>query len=125
MSIPCFDLKPQYDSLKEEIQNKITEVCNESAFTNSSYVQSFENNFAKYCLVNHAIAVNSGTSALHLAMIALDIGPGDEVIVPANTFIATAWAPCYVGATPIFVDCDPNTWQIDPEEIKKKYYRKN
>ena len=69
---------------------------------------------------DHAIGVNSGTSALHLAMLALNIGPGDEVILPANTFIATAWGVSYtVGAKPVFVDCD-KYWNIDANEVEKK-----
>ena len=124
MKIPFLDLKAQYISIKKEINLVINEVCKDAAFTNSPYVEKFENNFSRYCNTNYAVAVNSGTSALHLSMIALGIGKDDEVIIPANTFIATAWAPSYVGATPIFVDCCPDTWQIDPEQIKKKITNK-
>ncbi len=66
----------------------------------------------------YAIGVSSGTTALHLSMLALGIGPGDEVIMPANTFIATPWGPSHAGATPVFVDCDPKTWQIDAAKIE-------
>ena len=124
MKIPFLDLKAQYISIKKEINLAINEVCEDTAFTNSSYVEKFENNFSRYCNTNYAVAVNSGTSALHLSMIALGIGKDDEVIIPANTFIATAWAPSYVGAIPVFVDCCPYTWQIDPEQIKKKITNK-
>ena len=124
MKIPFLDLKAQYISIKKEINLAINEVCEDTAFTNSPYVERFENNFSRYCNTNYAVAVNSGTSALHLSMIALGIGKDDEVIIPANTFIATAWAPSYVGAIPVFVDCCPYTWQIDPEQIKKKITNK-
>ncbi len=67
-----------------------------------------------------AVGVNNGTTALHLAMLALGIGPGDEVIIPANTFIATAWGVSYTGAIPVFVDCDPVTWEIDPTKLEAK-----
>ena len=72
-----------------------------------------------YLDINHAIAVNNGTNALYLALTALGIKPGDEVIVPANTFVATAWAPSYLGAIPVFVDCDENTWNICPHKLEK------
>ena len=124
MKIPFLDLKTQYSIIKEEIQSKIQEVCYDTAFTNSPYVQSFEENFAKYCSVDYAVAVNSGTSALHLSMAVLGIEKDDEVIIPANTFIATAFAPSYVGAIPVFVDCDLDTWEIDPIKIEEKITNK-
>ena len=124
MTIPFFDLKVQYDSIKEEIQAKIQEICEKTAFSDGPYVRSFEKNFSKYCSVDYAVAVNSGTSALHLAMVALGIGSGDEVIIPANTFIATAWAPTYVKAKPVFIDCNPETWEIDSLKIEEKITEK-
>ena len=84
------------------------------------FTKKFEARFAEKFGVAYAISVNSGTSALHTAMLALDIGPGDEVIVPPLTFIATAYAPLYVGAVPIFADVDPDTFNIDPDEIEAK-----
>jgi len=84
------------------------------------FTKKFEARFAEKFGVAYAISVNSGTSALHTAMLALDIGPGDEVIVPPLTFIATAYAPLYVGAVPIFADVDPDTFNIDPYEIEAK-----
>lgn len=80
-------------------------------------VQDFEQRFAAYCETPHCVAVNSGTSALHVALRCLDVGPGDEVILPAMTFVATAWAVRYVGATPVFVDIDPATRTLDPNQI--------
>jgi dTDP-4-amino-4,6-dideoxygalactose transaminase len=93
-------------------------VYENTAFSGGSFVESFEKDFARFCDTQYAIGVNNGTSALHLAMIALGIGQGDEVIVPANTFIATAWGVSYVGATPVFVDCLPDTWEIDPAKAE-------
>jgi perosamine synthetase len=78
------------------------------------YVRRFEREFASYCGVSHGVATHNGTVALHLLFVALGIGPGDEVIVPALTFVATANAVAYTGARPVFVDCDPTTWNIDP-----------
>ncbi len=124
MKIPFFDLKAQYKSIESEILNSIVTVCENSDFTNGDTVKTFEQNFAKFCSTKYAIALNNGTSALHLAMIALGIGKGDEVIIPVNTFIATAWAPNYVGAKTVFVDCDPNTWQISISDIEKKLLKK-
>ena len=124
MKIPFFDLKTQYISIKKEINSAINEVCEDTAFTNSHYVERFEKNFSRYCNTNFAVAVNSGTSALHLSMIALGIGKDDEVIIPANTFIATTWATSYVGSMPVFVDCEPDTWEIDPIKIEEKITEK-
>ena len=98
----------------------IEAVCEETAFSGGKYADRFAEEFAEYLGVKYATGVNNGTSALHLAMLALGIGPGDEVIVPANTYIATAWGVTYSGATPVFVDCTPDTWQIDPSKIEEK-----
>lgn len=117
--IPFLDLKGQYIQVKEEVFAAIERVGEITAFSDGPFVQEFETNFAKYCEAKYAVAVNNGTAALHLAMIALGINHDDEVIIPANTFIATAWGPTYVGAKPVFVDCDPDTWEIDIGEIEK------
>jgi dTDP-4-amino-4,6-dideoxygalactose transaminase len=122
--INYIDLKRQYQNIKKEIRQAIDNVCSDVAFSDGPYVETFEKNFAKYIGIKYALGVNNGTSALHLAMIVLGIGKGDEVIVPANTFIASAWAVSYVGATPVFVDCDPETWQINPSKIEKKLTKK-
>lgn len=84
-----------------------------------SYVTRFEQEFARFCGVRHAVSVNNGTVALHLALHALGIGPGDEVIVPSLTFVATANAVHYTGATPVFADVDPVTWCIDPADVRR------
>ena len=118
--INFLDLKKQYLQIKEEADRALLEVCRSTAFSGGSFVENFENSFAAYCDSKFAIGLNNGTSALHLAMICLDIKEGEEVILPANTFIATAWAPSYVNATPVFVDCDPDTWNIDLTDLEKK-----
>ena len=88
--------------------------------SSGKYVTDFENCFAEYCGMKHGIAVCNGTVAIHLALAALGIGKGDEVIMPAFTMIATAFAVCYVGATPVFVDADKDTWTIDVTKIEEK-----
>ena len=118
--INCLDLKQQYLEIKDEVLIAVNEVFEKTAFTYGFSVQNFEKEFAKYCEAEYSAAVNNGTSALHLAMLAIGIGPGDEVMLPANTFIATAWAPSYVGAKPVFVDCTKDTWQIDAKKIEEK-----
>jgi dTDP-4-amino-4,6-dideoxygalactose transaminase len=120
MQIPFLDIKRQYQSIKAEIFSRFEEVCEEAAFSAGKYVEKFENEFAQYCGARYALGLNNGTSALHLAMLALGIQPGDEVIVPANTFIATAWAVSYCGAIPVFVDCTNDTWEIDVSKIEEK-----
>ncbi len=116
--INCLDLKGQHEQVKKEIFEAFEKVYEKTAFSGGPFVEEFENNFAKYIGSKHAIGVSNGTIALHLAMLALNIGPGDEVIVPANTFIATAWGVSHAGATPVFVDCDKDNWQIDPSKIE-------
>lgn len=118
--IPCLDLKRQHQQLKQEIFAAFEEVYEQTAFSGGQFAEAFEKDFAAFCHTAHAVAVNNGTSALHLAMLALKIGAGDEVIIPANTFIATAWGVSYTGATPVFVDCDPVTWEIDPAKVEEK-----
>lgn len=118
--IQFMDLKRQYEGIKEEISSVLSAVCEKTAFSSGPFVEEFEKNFAEYCNISHCSAVNSGTSALHLALISAGIKAGDEVIVPANTFVATAWAVSYVNATPVFVDCTSDTWNIDPQKIEEK-----
>lgn len=122
--ILLIDLKKQYLSIKKEIDSAIQSVINSAAFSGGEHVEKFEKNFAKVSGVKQVIGVNSGTSALHLALHILGIKEGDEVIVPVNTFIATAWAVSYVKAKPVFVDCTEDTWQIDPVKIEKKITKK-
>jgi dTDP-4-amino-4,6-dideoxygalactose transaminase len=89
MNIPFVDLRSQYDSIKEEIDEAISQVISKTAFVGGPFLDSFEQSFAKFCNAKHCIGVGNGTDALFLALKALRIGDGDEVIVPANTFIAT------------------------------------
>lgn len=118
--IGFLDLKEQYNQIKDEVFEEVQKVFANTAFTNGPSVKKFEEDFAEFCGVNHVVAVNNGTSAVHMALKALDIKQGDEVIVPANTFIATAWGVVYNNATPVFVDCTSDTWQIDPSKIEEK-----
>lgn len=117
-TVPYFDLKAQYGLLRDEILEALDRVCQNAAFILGEEVEHFEQTFAEYCEVKHCVAVNSGTSALHLALLAAGIGVGDEVITTSNTFIATAEAIVYTGATPVFVDIHPVTANIDPERIE-------
>lgn len=114
MNIPMVDLKGQYLSMKDEIDAGILGVLDSTAFILGPNVQAFEKEAADYLGVKHAVSCANGTDALHLALLAAGIGPGDEVITTPFTFIATAEAIVYVGATPVFVDVDPKTYNIDP-----------
>ncbi len=122
--IPCLDLKRQHDKLKAELFSAFEKVYEKTAFSGGPFVEQFENEFAAFCGTKYAIGLNNGTSALHLAMLALGIGPEDEVIIPANTFIATAWGVSHAGATPVFVDCTSDTWQIDVAKIEARITNK-
>ncbi len=108
------DLKRDYIKHKDEYLDAITRCCEDTAFSGGKYADNFEVEFAKYINVPYVQAVNNGTSAIHCALSALGIKEGDEVIVPANTYIASAWGVTYTGATPVFVDCTSDTWEIDP-----------
>ncbi|MBI4039378.1 DegT/DnrJ/EryC1/StrS family aminotransferase [Candidatus Daviesbacteria bacterium] len=88
------------------------------------YIPQFEEEFARYCGVRYGVTCSNGTTALHLALVACDVGPGDEVIVPSMTFVATANAVVYTGAKPVLIDSEPDTWNIDPEKIKEKITRR-
>ncbi|MFP4079719.1 MAG: DegT/DnrJ/EryC1/StrS family aminotransferase [Ectothiorhodospira sp.] len=115
--IPMVDLKAQYAHLKAEIDAAVREVLADTRFILGPNVQALEAELAAYLGVEHAVTCASGTDALHLALRAAGIGPGDEVITTSFTFIATAEAIRYVGATPVFVDIDPKTFNIDPEGV--------
>ena len=115
--IPFIDLKAQNEALRPEIEAALGRVLDQGAFALGPEVAAFEEAFGRVCDVPHAIGVSSGTSALHLALAALEVGPGDEVIVPPFTFIATASVVRYLGATPVFADIDPATYCVDPEAV--------
>ncbi len=116
--IPMVDLKEQYKSLRPEIEKGIKAVLNSVNFILGPAGRELEEKIASYCGTSHALGVASGTDALHLAIRAMDIGPGDEVITTPFTFIATAEAIVYVGATPVFVDIDPDTFNMDPDLLE-------
>jgi len=116
--IPMVDLKVQYKNLKPEFDNAIAEVLNNTQFILGPNVQEFEKEAAALLGVKHALSCASGTDALHLALLAAGIGPGDEVITSTFTFIATAEAIRYVGAIPVFVDIDPKTFNLDSHLIE-------
>lgn len=118
--IKRIDLTRNFLAHQEEYLEAIRRVCEEAAFSGGTYADQFDKVFAGYCEVPYAAGVNNGTTAIHCAMLALGIGTGDEVIVPANTYIATAWGVSYTGAIPVFVDCTADTWEIDPGKIEEK-----
>ena len=117
-TVPYFDLKNQYSDLRDEILPALDRVCRNSSFVLGEEVEQFEQAFAAYCETRHCIAVNSGTSALHLALLSVGVQPGDEVITTPNTFIATVEAISYTGAKPVFVDINPLTANIDVTKIE-------
>lgn len=120
MTIPLVDLKAQYDSIRSGIDAAIHRVVQNGQFILGPEVKAFEEEMAAYCGTEFAVGVASGTDALHLALIALDIKPGDEVITTPFTFIATAESIAKCGAKPVFVDIDSRTYNIDPAQIESK-----
>jgi dTDP-4-amino-4,6-dideoxygalactose transaminase len=117
--IPFVDLKAQYHSIKSEIDSAVLNVLESSQFVLGREVVAFEEEFAAYCNTQNAIGVNSGTSALHLALLAAGVGPGDEVITVSFTFVATVAAIYYTGARPVLVDIDPVSYTMDPSKIEQ------
>lgn len=116
--IPFLDLKGQYKEIKPQVDAAVARVIESAQFVLGPEVAAFEERFAAYCGVRHCVALNSGTSALHLALLAAGVGPGDEVITVSMTFVATTAAILYCGAKPVFVDVDPDTWTMDPNLLK-------
>jgi dTDP-4-amino-4,6-dideoxygalactose transaminase len=117
--IPLIDLKAQYLSIRPEIDAAIRNVLENGAFILGAEVEAFEQEFAAYCGAKFGIGVNSGTSALHLALLAAGVGEGDEVITTPFTFVATAAAIRYAGARPVFVDIEPDSFNLDPARIEE------
>lgn len=117
--IPFLDLKAQHRQIRPKLDAAIARVVDSAQFILGPEVSAFEERFAEYCGTKHCIALNSGTSALHLALLAAGVGPGDEVITVSMTFVATTAAILYCGAKPVFVDVDPKTWTMDPALIEK------
>lgn len=119
MNVPLLDLRTQYARYKEEIDAAIRRVVESGIFILGPEVSAFEEEFAAYCGARHAIGVASGTAALFLALKALDIGPGDEVITTPFSFFATASTIAHTGATPVFADIDPRTYNLDPKAVEQ------
>lgn len=118
--VPFLDLKAQYAAIKDELEPAVLKVLASANYALGPEVAAFEDEFAAFCGVPHAVAVNSGTSALHLALLAIGLKPGDEVITVASTFVATVAAIDYVGARPVFVDVEPDTLNMNPALIKAR-----
>lgn len=116
--IPLVDLKAQYHSIKEEIDEAVQSALENSQFIMGERVKRFEEEFAAFCGVKYGIATSSGTTSIHLALIASGIGPGDEVILPSHTFIATAEPVSHCGAISVFVDVDPDTYNMDIKTLE-------
>lgn len=119
MQVPLARLAAQHERLREELQAAFDRVLSTGAFVLGAEVEAFEQEFAQYCETQEAVAVNSGTDALILALRALGIGPGDEVIVPALTFAATAEAVCWIGARPLVLDVEEETLTLDPAAVER------
>jgi dTDP-4-amino-4,6-dideoxygalactose transaminase len=118
--VPILDSKPQYAALKPSIQDAVNRVLQSGQFVMGPEVRAFEREVARYLNTRYAIGVNSGTDALFISLRALGVGPGDEVITTPFTFFATAEAISHMGATPVFVDIDPRTFNLDTDLIEEK-----
>ena len=121
--IPFVDLKLQHAAIRGEIDAAIRDVIDRCEFTLGRDVAAFEEEFAAYCSTAYGVAVNTGTSALHLALLAAGVGPGDEVITVPFTFVATVSAIDYTGARPVFVDIDPRTYTMNPSGSRPRSRR--
>jgi dTDP-4-amino-4,6-dideoxygalactose transaminase len=120
MKVPFVDLKAQYAGIKADMDAAISKVVSEAAFVAGRYASEFEREFADYLGAQHCVAVANGTDAIEIGLQAIGIEPGDEVILPANTFIATAEGVSNIGAVPVFVDIDEATYNIDPSKVAEK-----
>ncbi len=120
MKVPMLDLNAQYEPMKDKVLQTMTDVFESKRFINGPQIKELEEKLAEYCHCKHAIGVTSGTDALLISLMALDIGEGDEVITTPFTFFATAGSIFRVGAKPVFVDIDPKTYNIDPDLIEEK-----
>ena len=118
MMIPLVDLATQSRAIKDDVLRRIGDVIDAGRYILGTEVGQFEEQFAEYCQVPHCIGVANGTDAIHLALRALEVGPGDEVITAGNSFAATAFAIAYTGAQAVFVDVDPTDFNIDPTLIE-------
>lgn len=119
MKVPLLDLKSEYAELRDEMLAAIDRVCAKAAFVLGEEVEAFEQEFAQFCGTKHCVALNNGTAALHLGLLALGVQPGDEVITTPNTFLGTVEAITYCGGRPVFVDIDPATANLDPKQLER------
>ncbi len=117
MKVPFIDFREQYYVVRDQIDAGLKKVFEDGTFILGPQERDFEQAFARYCEAPYAVGVNSGTDALYLALVALNVGPGDEVILPSFTFIATALCVSYTGAKPVFVDIEERTYNIDPDKF--------
>ena len=120
MKIPLINLKKQYETIKKETEKGVLDVLSNTQYIMGKNVKEFEKEFSEYLGVSHSISVGNGTDALVIALKALGIGEGDEVITTPYTFFATAESISFVGATPVFVDVELDTYNIDPAKIEEK-----
>jgi dTDP-4-amino-4,6-dideoxygalactose transaminase len=119
MKVPFLDLKAQYNTIKYEVNAAIQEIINNTAFILGDSVKAFQKEFAKAHEVKFCYGTSSGTAGNHLVLWSLGIEPGDEVIIPANTFVATAWGATLCGANPVFVDCEKDSYNLDPVKVEE------
>ena len=124
MKVPILDLKAQYAAIKDEINLAINQVCESQFFCLGPALAEFEEKIAEYCQSKYAIGLSSGSDALLVSLMALEIKPGDEVITSPFTFFATAGSVARLGAKPVFVDIDPDSYNIDPALIEEKLLKK-
>ncbi len=118
MKVPFLDLKIQNRSIANELRKAMEPVIDECSFILGPAVERFESAFAEFCGVRHCIGLNNGTSALHMALLAFDVGVGDEVITTPHSWISTSWGIAYTGATPVFVDIDRRSYNLDPNLVE-------
>jgi dTDP-4-amino-4,6-dideoxygalactose transaminase len=119
LAVPFLDLPAENCSIEEELDEAIDQVVSRGQFILGPAVERFERSFAAYLGTKYCVGLNNGTSALHLALEACDVGPGDEVITTPHSWISTSWAISYVGARPVFVDIDPVTYNIEPQQVER------
>jgi dTDP-4-amino-4,6-dideoxygalactose transaminase len=122
--VPFLDMKVQYAGIRDEVLQALQEVADSTTYVLGPRVAEFEEAFASHVGARHCIGVNSGTSALHLALICAGVRAGDEVITVPMTFVATSWAISYIGATPVFVDVDPVTYAMDVRQVERRITRR-
>ncbi|MFC1856289.1 DegT/DnrJ/EryC1/StrS family aminotransferase, partial [Thermodesulfobacteriota bacterium] len=120
MQVKFFDLKEQNDAVKDEVMADISSIIDLNQFVFGPKLDGFEKEIAEWCGVEHALSLSSGTDAILIALMALDIKPGDEIITTPFTFFATAGSIARAGGTPVFVDIDKDTFNINPADIEKK-----